>query len=359
MTTAPAIEVRDLSKRYAKSKTNAVDGVSFSVPRGAIFGLLGPNGAGKTTIIGALTTFIVPSGGSASIMGLEVARDPIGIKQRIAVVPQQSNLDRSLKVREILTFHAAYHGVPRKQREARADLLLDELGLGDRKNEKVSRYSGGMAQRLMIARALMHAPDVLFLDEPTNNLDPQSRLFLWERIREMNARGLTILLTTHDMDEAEKLCHRIAIMDHGKILVDDTPAALKKLIPGGSVLELRAFVPEAGNAAIAERLAQALRALPGVTKVDAADTAAPEVETPGPPPGPAGPWGPPGAPAAPAEAALEPGVRIYRVYADAANALIGPAAQAVAAAGAEVRDLSVKQPTLEEVFIFLTGRHLR
>lgn len=334
-----AIEVRDLVKRYSKSKTNAVDGVSFEVPRGAIFGLLGPNGAGKTTIIGALTTFIVPTGGSASIMGLEVARDPIGIKQRIAVVPQMSNLDRSLKVREILTFHAAYHGVPRRQREARADQLLDELGLGERKQEKVNRYSGGMAQRLMIARALMHAPDVLFLDEPTNNLDPQSRLFLWERIHEMNARGLTILLTTHDMDEADKLCHRIAIMDHGKILVNDTPAELKKLIPGGSVLELRAYVPESDSTGIAGRLADALRGLRGVTKVDAVSDAAP-------------------APA-PAEAPPEPGVRIYRVYADAANALIGPAAQAVASVGAQVRDLSVKQPTLEEVFIFLTGRHLR
>ncbi len=153
------------------------------------FRTLGPNGAGKTTTIGVLTTAIVPTEGAASIMGVDVARDPIAVKQHIAVVPQQSNLDRSLKVREILTFHAAYHGVPRKQREALADKLLDDLGLGQRKNDKVTRYSGGMAQRLMIARALMHEPDVLFLDEPTNNLDPQSRLFLWERIREMNARA--------------------------------------------------------------------------------------------------------------------------------------------------------------------------
>jgi ABC-2 type transport system ATP-binding protein len=177
-------------------------------------------------------------------MTVDAMRDPISIKQRIAVVPQQSNLDRSLKVRGILTFHGAYHSVPRNTREALADKLLNELGLGERKNEKVSRYSGGMAQRLMIARALMHEPDVLFLDEPTNNLDPQSRLFLWERIREMNARGLTILLTTHDMDEADKLCHRIAVMDHGKILVNDTPAELKKLIPGGTVLGVRAYAAE-------------------------------------------------------------------------------------------------------------------
>jgi ABC-2 type transport system ATP-binding protein len=332
MPNGAAITVSNLVKRYVKSKTNAVDGVSFDVSRGEIFGLLGPNGAGKTTIIGVLTTAIVPTGGATSIMGIDVARHPIDVKQRIAVVPQQSNLDRSLKVREILTFHGAYHGVARKHREALADKLLDELGLGERKNEKVSRYSGGMAQRLMIARALMHEPDVLFLDEPTNNLDPQSRLFLWERIHELNARGITILLTTHDMDEADKLCNRIAIMDHGKILVNDTSAGLKKLIPGGTVLEVRAF----SDAGVKDRVQAALGSISGVTKVDSSD-------------------GEPAAGAPPPE----PGSMTFRVYADSANTLIGAAAQAVFSAGAEVRDLSVKQPTLEEVFIFLTGRHLR
>jgi ABC-2 type transport system ATP-binding protein len=321
----PAITVRGLMKRYQKSKVNAVDGVSFNVARGEIFGLLGPNGAGKTTTIGILTTAIVPTEGSASIMSIDVAKDPISVKQRIAVVPQQSNLDRSLKVREILTFHGAYHGVPKKTREALADKLLDELGLGERKNEKVTRYSGGMAQRLMIARALMHEPDVLFLDEPTNNLDPQSRLFLWERIREMNGRGLTILLTTHDMDEADKLCHRIAVMDHGKILQDNTPAELKKLIPGGTVLEVHAAE------GTREAVHSALQAIPGVAKVEAVDE----------------------------KSDTDPAASSYRVYGEAVNALIGPAAQAVLASGAQVRDLSVKQPSLEEVFIFLTGRHLR
>jgi ABC-2 type transport system ATP-binding protein len=323
----PAIAVRGLVKRYPKSKTNAVDGVSFEVGSREIFGLLGPNGAGKTTTIGVLTTAIVPTEGAGFIEGIDVASDPIAVKQRIAVVPQQSNLDRSLKVREILTFHAAYHGVPRRQREALADKLLGDLGLGERKNEKVNRYSGGMAQRLMIARALMHEPGVLFLDEPTNNLDPQSRLFLWERIREMNAQGLTILLTTHDMDEADKLCHRIAIMDHGKILVDDTPAALKKMIPGGTALEVRT------GAADTERVTSALNAIPGATKVEPVGQSDPQTG--------------------------DDGSLTWRVYADAVHTLIGPAAQAVLAAGAEVRDLSVKQPSLEEVFIFLTGRHLR
>ncbi len=333
--TPPAITVRGLVKRYEKSKVNAVDGVSFDVSRGEIFGLLGPNGAGKTTIIGVLTTSIVPTQGSASITSVDVARDPISVKQRIAVVPQQSNLDRSLKVREILTFHGAYHGMPRKAREALADSLLDELGLGERKNEKVNRYSGGMAQRLMIARALMHEPDVLFLDEPTNNLDPQSRLFLWERIREMNARGLTILLTTHDMNEADRLCHRIAVMDHGKILVNDTPSALKKLIPGGTVLEVRAD-PPANSTGVGEAVRAALSEIPGVAKVELVEDDK-----------------------GPADEGSEPASLSFRVYAAAANTLIGPAAQAVLASGAQVRDLSVKQPSLEEVFIFLTGRHLR
>jgi ABC-2 type transport system ATP-binding protein len=328
---APAISVRGLVKRYPKAKVNAVDGVSFDVRRGEIFGLLGPNGAGKTTTIGVLTTAILPTDGSASIMSADVSRDPISVKQVIAVVPQQSNLDRSLKVREILTFHAAYHGVARKSREALADKLLDELGLGDRKNEKVTRYSGGMAQRLMIARALMHEPDVLFLDEPTNNLDPQSRLFLWERIREMNARGLTILLTTHDMDEADKLCERIAVMDHGKILVDDTPAQLKRLIPGGTVLEVRA-VASSDGARLRGALKTSLAGLPGVAKVEEDRDV---------------------------QADAEEGTMNFRIYGEAANSLIGPAAQAVVTSGAHVRDLSVKQPSLEEVFIFLTGRHLR
>jgi ABC-2 type transport system ATP-binding protein len=352
---ATAIEVRDLVKRFQKSKANAVDGASFEVHRGEIFGLLGPNGAGKTTTIGVLITSVIPTSGSASIMGVNVADDPIGIKQRIAVVPQQSNLDRSLKVREILTFHAAYHSVGRKEREQRADQLLDELGLGDRKNDKVNRFSGGMAQRLMIARALMHSPDVLFLDEPTNNLDPQSRLFLWDRIRAMNEQGLTILLTTHDMDEADRLCNRVAIMDYGKILVNNTPAELKKMIPGGNALEIRVRLADSDNKTARERLLNTLQALAGVSKAEEV------VDRPsaGPPAGPAaGPWARFG-PAAASGPEEEIGIATYRLYAESAGSLAGAAAQAVLSAGAEVRDLHLKQATLEEVFIYLTGRHLR
>src|ERR1700686_4195161 len=238
------IDVKNLVKRYPRANFNAVDDISFSVRRGEVFGLLGPNGAGKTTTIGVLTTGIRPTSGEAHIMGINVMADPMSVKQRIAVVPQQSNLDRSLRAREILTFHASYHGISRRERNTRADEILKELGLGDRGKDKVIRYSGGMAQRLMLARALMHSPDVLFLDEPTNSLDPQSRLFLWDRIRWLKEQGATILLTTHDMEEADQLCERIAIMDKGHILVLNTPEELKKIVPGGTRLEVRVREPE-------------------------------------------------------------------------------------------------------------------
>jgi ABC-2 type transport system ATP-binding protein len=337
---AVSIEVQNLVKRYPKATFNAVDDISFSVGRGEIFGLLGPNGAGKTTTIGVLTTNIRPTSGTAHIMGIDVIADPMSVKQRIAVVPQQSNLDRSLRAREILTFHASYHGVPRAERKVRADTLLEEFGLGDRGKDKVMRYSGGMAQRLMLARALMHLPDVLFLDEPTNSLDPQSRLFLWDRIHSLNEQGTTVLLTTHDMEEADQLCQRIAIMDHGKILVLDTSAELKKLIPGGTSLALRVCLPELvsvgdghQDAHARTQLLAALRALPGVVKVE---------EIP-----------------AQEEDDEQQGTTLLRLYAENAGALVVQATQTVAEADMELRDLHLARPSLEDVFIYLTGRKLR
>ena len=323
---AAAVEVENLVKTYPKSDTSAVDGVSFNIRRGEIFGLLGPNGAGKTTIIGILTTTVQPTSGTARVAGIDVA-DAQRVKPRIAVMPQINNLDRSLRAREVLTFHAAYHGVPRAEREARADQLLDELGLSERAKERVPRYSGGMVQRLLLARALMHDPEVLFLDEPTNNLDPQTRHFLWERIKQLNEQGITIVLTTHDMHEAELLCERIAIVDHGKVLVFDTPDQLKRQVPGGSLLEVEVAGPAAG-----EQLADRLRALSGVEQVDFVDTAGEDA----------------------------PDGRIaYRVYSQDAAELVPHVIGAVAEHGATVRDLRVSTPSLETVFIHLTGRHLR
>jgi ABC-2 type transport system ATP-binding protein len=337
-----SIDVQNLVKRYPRASVNAVDDISFAVRRGEIFGLLGPNGAGKTTTIGVLTTGTRPTSGSARIMGIDVTADPMSVKQRIAVVPQQSNLDRSLRAREILTFHASYHGISRSERNARADEILKELGLGDRGKDKVGRYSGGMAQRLMLARALMHSPDVLFLDEPTNSLDPQSRLFLWDRIRTLNRQGVTALLTTHNIEEADQLCERIAIMDHGKILVLDTPDELKRIIPGGTRLELRLRIPElvaSGTGALPRestvktQLLDRLRSMPGVAKVD---EVAVEDDQDG-----------------------QQGITLFRLYAEDASALVVQATQAAVEANVELRDLHIARPSLEDVFIYLTGRNLR
>lgn len=328
------IEAYQLSKRYQHASKDAVEGVSFSVRRGEIFGLLGPNGAGKTTIIGILTTMVLPTNGSAYVAGLDVAKHPTRVKQRIAVMPQWSNLDRSLQAREILTFHARYHGVPRAERNARADELLKELGMGDRGHAKVSTYSGGLNQRLMLARALMHSPDVLFLDEPTNNLDPQARLFLWERIRVLRERGVTILLTTHNMHEAAQLCDRIAVMDHGKILVLDTLAELKKLIPGGSFLEMRVFfsriAPTAdARSALKERLLQSLSSISPTSKVEVVQSGDQENES-----------------------------VLLRLYDQNAVSLIGEVTYAVENSGAQMIDIRQADPSLEDVFIYLTGRNL-
>lgn len=323
------IEVRDLVKRYPKRPDNAVDGVSFAVPSGEVFGLLGPNGAGKTTTIGVLTTRVRPTGGMAAIAGVEVSRDPVAAKRHIAVVPQRNNLDRALTARQNLLFHAAYFGMSRRDREARADYLLGQFGLGDRGDDKVDKYSGGMAQRLMIARALMHAPDVLFLDEPTTGLDPQARLFVWDRIRELNTAGLTVLLTTHDMDEAEALCRRIAIMDHGKILALDTPQGLKTLLPMGRALELHINFPGTDPG---DRMQRLIAEIAGLTGVEQVERISSEAES--------------------------SGTERLRVYGPRDASLIGRITQSLDRFGAELADLHLANASLEDVFISLTGRGL-
>jgi ABC-2 type transport system ATP-binding protein len=226
------VRVEELVKRYPKGRVNAVDGVSFAIDAGEVFGLLGPNGAGKTTTMGVLTTRVRPTSGHASIDGVDVVADPVGARRQLAVVPQRSNLDRSISIRDNLVFHAAYHGVPSKVRDARADELLEQFGLADRSGTKPDFFSGGQSQRVMIARALMHRPKVLFLDEPTTGLDPAARLFVWDRLNELREAGVTLLLTTHDMHEAAALADRVGIMDHGKLLALDTPEALMRSLEG-------------------------------------------------------------------------------------------------------------------------------
>jgi ABC-2 type transport system ATP-binding protein len=319
-----AVEVTELVKRYPGRPVDAVSGVSFTVDRGEVFGLLGPNGAGKTTTIGVLTTRVLPTGGTARVAGVDVAADPVTARSRLSVVPQRSNLDRSLTARQNLVFHAAYHGVRRAERNRRADELLERLGLGDRGGDKVDDYSGGMAQRLLIARALMHAPQVVFLDEPSTGLDPQARLFVWEKVRELRADGITVVLTTHDMEEAAALADRVGIMDHGRLLALDTPAALTRSLPGSATLDVD--VERAGGDTD-EAVLAALGALPQTERVEPVADAA--------------------------------GLRA-RLYlsADAATT-VGPVSEVLTARGARLTGVRLGEPSLEDVFLSLTGRELR
>src|SRR5262252_993840 len=225
--------------KTAKLQIPALDGLSLEVNPGEIFGLLGPNGAGKSTTVGVLTTRVRPTSGQAWVGEHEVWNEQAAVKYLIGVVPQRPNLDFSLTAREILIFHAAYFGIGAKQRNERADALLEKFKLTDRANQMVRGFSGGMMQRLSIARAMMHDPQVLFLDEPSAGLDPQTKLLLWEIIREYNQKGRTILLTTHNMEEADALCQRLAIIDHGRIIAQGTPQQLKSSIPGGFLLRLQ------------------------------------------------------------------------------------------------------------------------
>ena len=205
----------------------ALDSLDLDIRAGEFFGLLGPNGAGKTTAIGILTTRVLPTAGKAIVAGADVVEDSVRVRQTIGVVPQRPNADLSLNVLENLQFHAAYFGIPFDVATKRAYELLERLGLSDKAGAKMSELSGGQQQRLMIVRALMHEPDIMFLDEPTVGLDPQARLDLWDILLDLHKRGRTIVMTTHYMDEADRLCDRLAIIDRGKLLALDTPRALK------------------------------------------------------------------------------------------------------------------------------------
>src|SRR5882762_5352709 len=253
---------RGKGKKQPKPQIVALDGLSLEVAPGEIFGLLGPNGAGKSTTVGILTTRVRPTAGQAWIGEYDVWKEQVAVKRLIGVVAQRPNLDFSLTAREILLFHGAYFGLDSAQRAKRADELLERFKLTDRATQMVRGFSGGMMQRLSIARAMMHDPQVLFLDEPSAGLDPQTRLLLWEIIREYNRSGKTILLTTHNMEEADALCHRIAIIDHGHVIAQGTPVELKASIPGGYLLQLRVSRSSPG-------LVERLQRLPGVTEVRA------------------------------------------------------------------------------------------
>ena len=303
----------------------ALDGISLEVRPGEIFGLLGPNGAGKSTTLGVLTTRVRPTSGRAFIGDHDVMRDVVSVKKIIGVVPQRPNLDFGLTAREILTYHGAYFGMPAADRQRVAQDLLERFRLTDRAEQLVIGFSGGMLQRMSIARAMVHDPRVLFLDEPSAGLDPQTRLLLWEIIREYNAGGRTILLTTHNMEEADALCHRVAIVDHGRIIALGTPDELKRSIPGGYLVRLRY---ENGTPGFLEALAR----LPGVTQVR------PTAEAPG--------------GTGPAESSVD-------LYADRGGPLIAPIVNLAIQQGAGILDVHISAPSLENLFLHHTGRSLR
>src|SRR5216683_321121 len=260
------IRTEDLRKTYKTSRGDvpAVRGIDLSVASGQFFGLLAPNGAGKSTTIGMLTTLVLPTGGRAWVAGLDVVADPVGVKRRSGVVTQNNTLDMQLTVAENLEFRSRFFGLGLREASRRASQLLEVFGLADRRKAMSTDLSGGQAKRLLIARALVHRPDVLFLDEPTAGLDPQTRANLWDILRVLHGEGQTILLTTHYMEEAEALCEQIAVMDHGEVLASGTVNQLKDGAGTETVITVRydGAVPE-------DLIAQTgLAARPGVGRVE-------------------------------------------------------------------------------------------
>ncbi len=315
-----AIRTAGLRKTYKSSRgdVEAVRGIDLDIPQGEFFGLLGPNGAGKSTTIGMLTTLVAPTGGRAWVAGHDVVAAPVAVKRRIGVVTQNNTLDMQLTVAENLQFRSRFFGLPARVAARRADQLIDAFGLGDRRNAMADQLSGGQARRLLIARALVHQPDVLFLDEPTAGLDPQTRVNLWDILKVLHSQGQTILLTTHYMEEAEALCDRVAVVDHGLVLAEGTLEQLKEDAGAVTVVTVR-FEGEL-PADFAERTG--LTAHPSVTRVEAEGDQ-------------------------------------VRVFSTDPEGLLGQVVSQGAAQGLHVRDAAQLKPSLETVFLTLTGREYR
>ena len=237
MSGVPALKIEKLTKTYSNGFL-ALDGVSLEVGAGKFVGLLGPNGAGKTTLINSVVSLARPDSGSVEVYGKDAFREFREARRMIGVSPQEVNLDKFLTVREVLTFHAGYYGVPRKKAKEKAEEMLERFGLVEKRDQRTNTLSGGMKRRVMFARALMHDPDVLFLDEPTAGVDVELRYSLWGYVRELNRGGMTILLTTHYLEEAEALCDEIALIDGGRIVDRGTSADLKDRYEAGNVEEV-------------------------------------------------------------------------------------------------------------------------
>jgi ABC-2 type transport system ATP-binding protein len=310
----PAIDVRAIVKKFGDF--TAVDGVSFSVEEGEIFGLLGPNGAGKSTLIRMMTTLLPPTAGTALVAGFDVVTQSDDVRRAIGVIPQALTSDLELSVEENLLIFAKLYGVPRARRRILIDSLLDAVELTQWRAAQVKNLSGGMRRRVEIARGLVHEPRIFFLDEPTTGLDPVSRVAVWEMLRAIKReRNLTVLLTTHYMDEADKLCDRIAIVDHGALKALDSPLRLKTSIPGRNTVEVSfSSVPEGWT----ERLER----LPSVESVSGED-------------------------------------HIFRISTGDGPATTLALMEAAARAQVTVQSLSVQSTTLDDVFVHYAGRNLR
>jgi ABC-2 type transport system ATP-binding protein len=312
---APAIiTTRALNKIYP-GNIHAVVDLDMEIRSGEIYGFLGPNGAGKSTTIGMLTTRVIPTSGEAIVGGVDIIHHPALAKQVIGVVPQTNTLDRAMSVEENLFFHGRYFGMNSKEAKSTTEELLVTVRLSDRAKAPVMAMSGGMAQRLMVARAIMHKPQILFLDEPTAGLDPQSRIALWEIMEELHKEGQTILLTTHYMEEADQLCDRVAIMDHGRILALDTGAALKKALGADSIVKVQA------QGDLDELARHLVASVDGATDAKVVDGA----------------------------------IQLWA----SGSGLLPRVMDAADEIGAEITDLSASEPSLETVFINLTGKDLR
>jgi ABC-2 type transport system ATP-binding protein len=308
------IETHEITKRFGEF--TAVDQITFAVEEGEIFGLLGPNGAGKSTLIRMLTTLIPPSSGSASVGGFDVVRQPDGVRRAIGVIPQAMTSDMELSVEENILIFSKLYGVSRERRKVLMKELLDAVELTQWKDKPVKFLSGGMRRRVEIARGLIHEPSIFFLDEPTTGLDPVSRVSVWEMLQRVKERqNLTVLLTTHYMDEADRLCDRIAIVDHGKLVALDSPMKLKASIPGKNVLEVSFAKTPPG-------WIERLEALPEVEKVTGEDP-------------------------------------VYRIASGNGPATTMALMEMASSAGVAVHSLSVQSTTLDDVFVHYTGRQLR
>jgi ABC-2 type transport system ATP-binding protein len=314
-TAEEVIRCEQLTKRYP-GDILAVDRLDLQVHCGEIFGLLGPNGAGKTTTVGMLTSLVTPTGGKAIVAGIDVVAHPALVKQLIGVVAQTNNLDRALTVRENLYYHGRFFGMSARESRAAADEFLVKFRLAERAKADVMTISGGMAKRLQVARALLHRPSVLFLDEPTAGLDPQSRIALWEILGKLHAEGQTILLTTHYMEEADSVCERLAIMDRGRILAMGTPKSLKQSVGADSIVTVSA----SGDL---DALARLLKdQVEGATESQRRDST-------------------------------------VQLHIKGASGILPRVITVAEQGGFNITDLSVAEPTLETVFIKLTGRELR